>query len=42
MLLIDENTPILGVVVVEGGIIFKDGVDLTFDAHYVIVRHGFF
>ena len=42
VLLIDENTPKLGVVIVEGSLIFKDGSDLTFDAHYVLIRHGKF
>ena len=39
-LLIDESTPILDTVIVEGKMMFSDEKDLTFDAHYVVIREG--
>ena len=37
-LLVDDSTPILDTVIVEGKIIFADEKHMTFDAHYFIIR----
>ena len=39
-LIVDQSSPILDLVVVEGVILFADGQDLTFDATYIIIRMG--
>lgn len=39
-LLVDQSTPILNSVIVEGKIIFEDVKDLTFDAHYFVINGG--
>ena len=41
-LLVDSSTPVLDTVIVEGKIIFADEQDMTFDAHYFIIREGEF
>lgn len=41
-LLVDQSTPILNSVIVEGKIIFEDVKDLTFDAHYFVINGGEF
>jgi hypothetical protein len=40
-LVIDASTPKLNAVIVEGGLIFKDGKDISFDACYFVIRMGF-
>ncbi len=40
-LLVDQSTPILDTVIVEGKIQFEDK-DLTFDAHYFVINAGEF
>ena len=39
-LLVDESTPVLDSVIVEGKIQFADENDMTFDAHYFIINEG--
>lgn len=39
-LLVDDSTPILDTVIVEGKIVYADEKDMTFDAHYFIIRGG--
>ena len=39
-LLVDQSTPILYTVIVEGKIQFEDTKDLTFDAHYFVINAG--
>ena len=39
-LLVDESTPVLYTVLVDGKIMFEDGKDLTFDAHYMVINGG--
>lgn len=39
-LLVDESTPVLDSVIVEGKIQFADEKDMTFDAHYFIINEG--
>lgn len=41
-LIIDASTPKLYVVIVEGTLTFLDGVDLTMDATYIVIREGKF
>lgn len=39
-LLVDQSTPILDTVIVEGKITFEDVIDMTFDAHYFLINGG--
>ena len=39
-LLVDISPPKLKLVTVEGTLIFEDEKDLTFDAHYIVIREG--
>jgi hypothetical protein len=41
-LLVDESTPLLGSVIVEGKIKFADEADMTFDCHHFLVMNGEF
>ena len=41
-LLVDQSTPVLYSVIVEGKIKFEDTKDLTFDAHYFVINGGEF
>lgn len=41
-LLIDESTPILDTIIVEGKITFEDVKSLTLDAHYFVINNGEF
>lgn len=42
VLMVDVSTPSLFAVVVEGGIIFSDEVDMTFKAGIMVINKGFF
>ena len=39
-LLVDESTPVLNSILVEGKIKFADEKDMTIDAHYFIINEG--
>lgn len=39
-LLVDESTPILNLIAIEGSVLFEDKKDLTLDAHYIMIRGG--
>ena len=41
-LLIDDSTAVLDTVIVEGKIKFADEKDMTFDAHYFLIKEGVF
>lgn len=42
VLLVDQSTPELYAVVVEGTLMFEDAKDLTFDAWFIVVKEGRF
>lgn len=39
-LLIDDDTPVLDTVVIEGKMMFSDEKNMKFDANYIIIREG--
>jgi len=39
-LIVDQSTPILRTVIIEGTIIFADDAALEFNTHYLIIRKG--
>jgi hypothetical protein len=39
-LLVDQSSPKLKAVIVEGVLIFEDTKDLTFDSEYIFIRGG--
>jgi hypothetical protein len=39
-LLVDVSPPKLKLVTIEGTMMFEDTKDLTFDAHYIVIREG--
>ena len=42
VLLVDESTPVLNSIIVEGKIFFADEKDMTVDAHYFMINGGEF
>lgn len=42
VLLVDQTTPNLYLILVEGTIIFADESDMTIESHFIIIEHGVF
>jgi len=39
-LIIDEPTPILNLITVQGTLIIEDKPDMSLDAHYIMIMNG--